>query len=228
MFTPNLIIGLAIMAFGVVLLLDRLGIAAAVDLLQYWPALLVLFGASVILQAFRPRDPAAPAQRSVVSPGFVLLIAILAVFFSQSVFRWDGTTTEASASGERVALFGIMGSTRGASASPAFERAQMGSVMGRSTLDLRQATIAPGQEAEVNVFVAMGRATILVPEGWEVDTSALPVMGAVEDQRWGRRATESTDPAATQSPAAAAPAIGPPPRLVLRGFVMMGKVEIES
>jgi hypothetical protein len=87
-----------------------------------------------------------------------------------------------------------------------------------------------------------------------VDTTALPIMGAVNDRRWPRREETTADPAVDaptpgDTPAVAAeqpveaPAGEPveapahveaatpssaPPRLVLRGFVMMGKVEIES
>lgn len=214
MFTPNLIIGLTLMALGIVLMLDRLGLASAVELAKYWPVLLVLFGASVAVQSMRRRDPSAPAPRPFISPGFVLFAVILAMVLSSGFRGWADSRTLGD---DHINLFGVMGSTRATSTSGTFAGAQMGSLMGRSTLDLRQATIAPGEEGVVNVFVAMGRATILVPEGWEVDTSALPVMGAVEDHRWGRN--DDNDPAAA--------AAGPPPRLVLRGVVMMGKVEIE-
>lgn len=217
MFTPNLVIGLAIMGLGSALLLDRLGVADASELLKYWPVLLVLFGASIAVQALRPRDPSVPPQRPVIAPGFVLFVVLIAMLMS-SGFRANWAESRETGD-ERINLFGVMGSARRTSTSTNFTGAQMGGVMGRSTLDLRQATIPAGEEAVVNVFVAMGRATVLVPEGWEVDTTALPVMGAVDDERWPGGRSES-DPAV--------PATGPPPRLVLRGFVLMGKVEIRS
>ena len=58
MFTPNLVVGLTVMAVGVVLLLDTLGIRDAASMMKFLPALIVLFGASIIAQAFRPADPA--------------------------------------------------------------------------------------------------------------------------------------------------------------------------
>ena len=46
---------------------------------------------------------------------------------------------------------------------PEFRGGQMTSVMGRSELDLRTATIAPGQDVTIEVFMLMGGATIRVP-----------------------------------------------------------------
>lgn len=218
MFTPNVIVGLTLMALGTVVLLDRLGFVVTPDLLQYWPVLLVLFGASVAAQALRKPDPSVPQQRPVVSPGLVLFVVILTLLFSQG-FRVGGNR-QTSTGEERMNLVGVMGHASGTSTATDFEGARLGGVMGRSTLDLRQATIPPGQEAIVDVFVVMGKATVLVPEGWAIDTSALPVMGEVEDKRWPRAETPEPDDAIE--------ATGVPPRLVLRGFVMMGKIEIES
>lgn len=214
MFTPNLVIGIAIMALGILLTLDRLGLMVF-DLFNYWPILLVLFGASVAVQALRRPDPNRPPQKPIVSPGFVILIIIIAVLASSGlrVHRLGASDTDG------VNVFGAMGSSRHTSLDADFDHARVGSLMGRSTLDLRKATIPPGETGVVEVFVMMGRATILVPEGWDVDTSALPVMGSVEDQRWPK--AEASEVEATGESA-------PRPKLVLNGFVMMGKIEIES
>ena len=113
---------------------------------------------------------------------------------------------------------------------------RLAAVMGRSSLDLRGVNLAPGEEIVVDVFVTMGRGTVRVPDHWVVDTSTLPVMGAVEEDRFKPLASDTTDETAAeqgeqpaQKNAAAPPAAkGPPPRLRLRGFVMMGKVEVTS
>jgi hypothetical protein len=124
--------------------------------------------------------------------------------------------------------------------------ARVAAIMGRSTLDLRQVNLAPGEEVIVDVFVAMGRATVRVPDHWVVDASALPVMGSVGEDRFTPLADEIAaeaeaddkdskgDASAGERPALAdvkpvqPPAAGPAPRLRLRGFVMMGKVEVTS
>jgi hypothetical protein len=55
--------------------------------------------------------------------------------------------------------------------------------MGGSKLDLRQAKIAPGTEAVVDVFTVMGGVELLVPRDWNVDVQLVPIMGGVNDDR---------------------------------------------
>jgi len=67
-----------------VLLLDTLGIRDAAQMIRYWPALIVLFGASIVAQAFRPADPAAPAgtRKGNGVPCFFLFLLGVAMFAS--------------------------------------------------------------------------------------------------------------------------------------------------
>jgi hypothetical protein len=50
------------------------------------------------------------------------------------------------------------------------------SSMGNATVDLREAILA-GPEVSIHVFVSMGNATIVVPEGVDVELSVIPLMG---------------------------------------------------
>jgi hypothetical protein len=235
-FTPNLVIGLTIMSVGAVLLLDTLGIRDIGQMIRYWPALIVLFGASIVAQAFKPVDPAAPvARRGGGVPCFFLFLLGVAMFASNG---FPGG--EARAAGRAVAsATGIMhtATTRGAAD---VRSGRVAAVMGKSSLDLRQVALAPGEVMTVDVFVTMGNATVRIPDDWIVDASALPVMGAVEEDRFPRPARGSAlegpkgnqvGPPVAEAPAAEgapAPTTGPSPRLRLRGFVMMGKVEVTS
>ncbi len=60
----------------------------------------------------------------------------------------------------------------------------------------------------MDVFVVMGGVQIRVPPDWVVSNQIVAVMGGVEDKSTGTRDTRN--------------------RLVLRGFVMMGGVEVKS
>lgn len=55
---PNPTIGLVLVGLGVVLALDRLGLLDAARLLEYWPIVLVVIGASMIVRAVRGSDSA--------------------------------------------------------------------------------------------------------------------------------------------------------------------------
>jgi len=93
--------------------------------------------------------------------------------------------------------------------SPAFERAELTAFLGGGTLDLRDAAPANGR-AVVDVFGIMGGFEILVPRTWAIDIEVVAFMGNCEDK--------TTPP----------PAASIPPRLTVRGFVMMGGVDIKN
>ena len=231
-FTPNLVIGLTIMAAGAVLLLDTLGIRPAESLIKYWPGLIVLFGASLVAQAFRPVDPAAPKRPDGGAPCFFLFVLAVGMF---AYFGFPAGSAEARAGGRATAT-GIMGNARTGPVAADVRSGRVAAVMGRSTLDLRQVQLAPGEEMVVDVFVTMGRATVRIPDHWVVDASALPVMGSVDEERFTPLPDMPPLPPTDQSAGDAPPAPPPPPpavkepqpRLKLRGFVLMGKVEVSS
>jgi len=89
-----------------------------------------------------------------------------------------------------------------------FRGGELTAFMGGGKLDLRGATLARGQ-AVVSVFALMGGFEIFVPETWHVMIEVTPFMGGVDI-----KAKTSADPSA--------------PRLVVRGFVMMGGVDIKN
>ena len=90
--------------------------------------------------------------------------------------------------GERVSLFALMSGDRRTSLGEHFRGGEMTSIMGGTQLDLRQATLAPGEEAVIDVFTLMGGAVVHAPKDWIVDVQATSVMGGIKDQRRGNRA----------------------------------------
>ncbi len=202
--TPNLVVGLTVMAVGIVLLLDTLGIRDAASMMKFWPALIVLFGASIIAQAFRPADPAVAKRGSGGVPCFFLFLLGVALFWS---FGFPGGG-EARVSGPRVNIAGVMSNARSQPSGSDFRSGRVAAVMGRASLDLRQVKLAPGEVVDVDVFVAMGNAIVRIPDDWIVDASALPVMGAVEQRRFPvarPAADQPVEAGGAAAPAAAAP-----------------------
>jgi len=214
---PNVVVGLAIALFGVALLLDRLGVARLADLLYYWPVLLIVFGASIIWQALRGSTGASGEQQPIVAPGLIFII----IFFSV-LFAVRGEWRNGEASDPSVTMFGIMSRDARVSDAVEFRGAEMTSVMGGTRLDLRQARIAPGEEAVIHVFGLMGKVEVIVPDDWVVDVSALQVMGGVDDNRLRQVRAEALPSAAPGAGFAKAP------RLDVRGFIMMGSLEIDD
>jgi hypothetical protein len=243
-FAPNVVVGLGLAMVGVAMLLDRAGVVAARDILNFWPVLLILFGAAVSWQALRGVEVNGKRPRPIIGPGMVLLLVIGSILGSEAWERRDRFERGAS-SEDSPSLFALMGQAHSVSHSANFQGGNMTSVMGGSRLDLREAKMAPGEEAALDVFGVMGEVEILVPEGWIVDVRATPVMGGVKDSRPFRRFVDDRDNAETRdegraSSSAEAPLKetatpveaptdgGPAPRLVVRGFIMMGALKIRS
>jgi hypothetical protein len=103
-----------------------------------------------------------------------------------------------------------------------FKHGELTAVMGESRLDLREAALAPGDEAVIDVVAIMGSTIVHVPADWDVSFDAVPVMGGVKDERRGRPGAVDRGEGSTGS------FTGPRPRLVLRGFVLMGGLVIRS
>ncbi len=145
---------------------------------------------------------------------FVIGIIILGVVIVTTLSGHRGFASDGGAHQQIVAM--LSSSTRVSEARP-FSGAEMTALMGSCSLDLTHAQMAAGQEAVVDIFAMMGSVTIRMPDGWTIDTRAIPVMGGIRDNRRPGRRVES-DTAA----------VGDPPRLVLRGFVMMGSIFVKS
>ncbi len=233
-FTPNLVVGLGIMLLGLVLMLDQLGLADARELLRLWPVLLILFGASIVREALHGDADSSTAgrrERPIVTPPLVILLVIAFLFISHAQRRSETASTTTTA--ETVDLFAVMGRDHRTSSAKSFRGGEMTSIMGRTHLDLRQSVMSPGEEAVVDVFALMGRVVLQVPRDWVVDVQAMPIMGGVKDERTrvARRSDQDGQPvpdALEQVEAERPIQTAPPPRVVLRGFVMMGGLTIRS
>ena len=211
------------------------GEAGWVSLAASWPLLVVAFGLVIAFNGGMRRRPAPPlpgepaAADGSFGPGrrfrhherrLSPLAAIgiwIAIVVAIQVSGIRTLTSQTATVNDRLQLISVMGRSEHTSTATAFRGAGVTNVMGRSELDLRAATMAPGAEATVEVFSMMGPVIVRVPPGWVVDTGGLPAaMGAVNDDRF---------PVSDKDAVAST---GPPPRLVLRGLVLMGRLVIAS
>lgn len=255
--TSNVVVGMGLILLGLVLVLERAGVVDGATLIRFWPLLLVLIGAGLVVQALWGGHTDGTSDRS-QGPGGAWVVLVLIALVSWHVQRrGDDTVTDTDAT--RVHVVGIMGRGLVTSHATGLRRADVTTLMGRSQLDLRQATPEPGADVVVDVFGLMGAAIVNVPPHWTIDVRTVPVLGRVRDAR-NEPSGAPDDPAAAEAEAAAeqvrrrvrgrqprdedrpgvlrgatilapleAPAEGDPaPRLVLRGFFMMGELTIRS
>lgn len=207
--------GLCVIAFGTLLLLHTTGFMALAQILRLWPIVLVVVGAAIVLQARRGED-----ARRRVSVGGLIWLLLLGTMFSYAFDR-RAKYPEGVRDG-RISSFNVMHGDRDAPFSGEFKGAHLTSVMGGANIDLRQATIAPGEPVVIDVFTVMGGCVIRVPSDWIVDVQTTSIMGGVKDDRQ-RGAARASD-GATDAPAP----MGAPPRVIVTGTAIMGGVSIKS
>jgi predicted membrane protein len=221
--TPRLVVGLGVTLLGVLLLGDRLELFDAGEIVLLWPAILVLVG---VVQLLRPQTSSSRSWGLVwvVAGGWLLFNNLGWMTFDFREAFWPLVLVLAGATLVWRALrgpqdrrphddttvhgFALMGGTALVSASPGFRGGDLNAIMGGCELDLRKAQVE-GDEAVVDVFTLWGGIDIRVPETWKVVGKVVPIMGAFEDK--------------TRQPQAAAG-----PRLVVRGLVLMGAVEVKN
>jgi len=222
--TPQLVFGLLLATIGVIFTLDNLDIVRARHFLQFWPLAFVLLGVAQIVQARTPAGTLGGAAWIFV--GLVMLgrrlgfwdmnvwdfwPLILVVIGGRIVWQaYGGDTGRGLAvdSGAIVSGIAVMGGCDRKVVSSEFRGAELTAFMGGGKLDLREAAMADGQ-AVVKVLAVMGGFELLVPDTWNVIIEATPFLGGIDV-----KARTSLNPTA--------------PRLIVRGFVMMGGLDIKN
>ena len=241
--TPQLVAGACLVTFGTLLTLDRLQLVEAANSLRFWPVVLIALGVWKWMEIRSVMGPILVIAGTLLllnNFGVVrvrlwelfwplLLVLVGARLIMQmpnraaeaprqpsyDQFQNGPIATPAHTSGT-VSLFTVLGGTRRASNDRPFRGGEITSILGGTQLDLRQATIEPGQEAVINVFTLMGGHELWVPSEWMVVSDVIPLLGGVDDKR-----LPPIDPTPRRPDAAQ-------PRLVLRGMVVMGGLTIKS
>jgi hypothetical protein len=206
---PSVILGLGIMAVGMVLVLGTLSVVQARELLRFWPAMLIVLGAAMVSQAIWGRGGRAAES----TPGagyawFAWLIIVVAVFSYVDQRRGP------SADGSRWINVHSILSRQQQTVTTSFQNGTMTSVMGRSLLDLRHAPLEPGEDAVVDVFALMGGLDVHVPPDWVLDVQIVSILGGVDDER---RLPEPRQQNAEDDQR---------PRLLIRGIILMGGMNV--
>jgi hypothetical protein len=221
--TPRLIIGLGILAVGLLWTCDNLNIIEADEILEWWPAFLVLAGLARLLDP----TPGKVGAGVLVAVGTVLLLdsidvaeidlgdlfpLFIAVIGGKLV--WDSmnrkrrTPASPEDPGSELHAFAMMSGVKRQSTTRAFQGGDANALMGGAEIDLRNAEIREGEQPVIDVFAMWGGIEIRVPEGWRVISHVLPLMGGFVDNTVNRS--------------------GAGPVVVVRGTVIMGAVEIKN
>ncbi len=218
--TPQSIVGVFIMFVGLLLTADNLGWIEAGNAWRLWPVFLIALGV-VMFQ----RSQEAPAK---IWAGFVIYAGVwltagrllgwpvrlsmlwpiaLVVIGLVIIRRARGADPDtAMVADQRISDFAFWSGVQRRVSSPVFRRGDLTVVMGGIELDLRPAGISG--DAVLDIFVIMGGVEIRVPPDWMVSNETVAIMGGATNKSTG-------------SPDAKH-------RLLLRGFVLMGGVEVKT
>lgn len=222
--SARVIMGLAMVALGVLWTLDNLGMLDAEPIVRWWPLLVIGFGVTKLLGLGTPRNPAAGTILSVVgfwllagglgfgwvdiSLLFPLLLLALGVHLLTRSFRTQAIAGSSDDPSATLSTFAFWSGIDRKAVSQDFRGGDATAVMGGVNVDLRQARPAPGG-AVLDLFVWWGGVEIRIPEQWKVVNEANVVMGGIEDK------SKAPSPDARDA-------------LILRGLVIMGGVEIKN
>jgi len=224
----RLIVGIALMVLGALWTLDNLDFMESEQIVRWWPVVPLAIGVMKLTGVGMEKQTAFGAfltivgglflmdQFDVLNVNFSIVWPLLFIFMGvQLTMRaMRGTNTAGPAPGpadadDYVRSFAVMGGVTRRNESQAFRGGELTAVMGGVELDLTDAR-ALGGRAVIDVFAIWGGIDIRVPDDWRVEVDAVPVMAAVESSA---RLASGVDAVGT---------------LVVRGFVMMGGVEIKN
>lgn len=220
--SPSLILGLFLVAVGVLVTLDNLDIVDTRVYWRFWPVVLVMIGLARWVSGGRTAGLIWIAIGSWLLLGKLGLVSvqfwhlwpglipvIIGVTFIRKALRPNRPRVDESQTSDAVVrMLALMSGSKRTNASPIFRGGELIAVMGGLELDLRHAT-PEGGEAVIDAFAFMGGIEIKVGPDWTVVLSGLPVMGGFEDK---------TEPPAT--PAGK--------RLVIHGVALMGGIVVSN
>jgi predicted membrane protein len=204
--TPRLILGLALIFFGVLFTLDNFGILDASEIWQFWPLVLVAMGLARLWTRTLWRDPAGIVFL-VLGVAFTLrnfgllrfhlsyLFPLILVFFGAKIVlghlprsrarfslpgRTEAPVAAADAAG-RLNDWAVFGGVNRRFAGSVFSGGEVSATFGGFSLDLRGATMT-GDEARIDVFAFCGGGDIKIPEDWNVSVNVVPLFGGTDDK----------------------------------------------
>jgi hypothetical protein len=206
-------------AIGLLLTFDQAGILNLDGFGRFWPLLLIGIG------IVKVRQPLEDGQRAVgtallLAGGFIQLLSVLswARAWPLMLVGWGGLLlwqaverprppAPAPSTAPFVSELVFLGGCKRTLRIPDFRGGYITAVMGGVELDLRKCTMA-ASPATLDVVAFWGGIDLKVPADWSVEGRVVPFMGGF---------VQKTPPPAESAQA---------PRLVVRGYAVMGGVAV--
>ncbi|WP_052712786.1 MULTISPECIES: LiaF domain-containing protein [Methanosarcina] len=218
--------GTIVLILGVLLLLRTTGIYDTIQLLEYIPSLFILLGFYALWKS---------KFSSLSGPIFLIVVFTTLQLFILDIISWEALTdwwplliivmgigilTERKGrlsvfrkSNETIDLFAVFGGVSSASNSKGFRGGDITTIFGGVDLDLRDSSIEK-PPAKINVVALFGGVDLKVPEKWQIETEAIPILGGIEDERPRSSIRRESD--------------SEKPDIIITGFIAFGGLSIKD
>jgi predicted membrane protein len=229
----KVIVGILIIAAGLLLLLGTLGYDMAFDLWDFWPLILIAVGVKIMVSHYDSKE--------ILWGFFVFTIGILfqlrnldfinfhfrdiwpliLIYIGiqilitgkrhgshehrHKVFGKDMKDEEVE--GDRINVSAILGGGEYHYSSRKLKGGKISAIMGGCEIDLRDSDFE-GDEMVINTFALMGGIDMRIPQNWNVVLDGTPILGGMSDK------TKTLN--------------GSKKKLIITGEAIMGGVEIKN
>ena len=234
--TSQVLMGVLVIAVGLLFLLDNLDIIDVHDALAFWPLVFIFAGVAKLLDT-SSRDGYLVGLAGIAVGVTMILHRLGIIYFSwraawpliligvglMVVYRAmtgqrtahsgmvvadgkDKLQDTSEAGSQTVDVTAVLGGFERRVRTQDFRGGEVTAVMGGCALDLRDASMTG--EAIIHVFAFWGGVTLKVPPDWTVVLEGTPILGGFEEKT-----------------------IAPPDngkRLIVRGYAIMGGVEVRN
>lgn len=233
--TASIVIAILVIAAGVLLFLDNLGLFHIYNIWRLWPVALIAVG---FAKLFESRGAGGLAWAGLVmAAGVILLLDNLGIWHVSWGMIWPLAlvgvgismllhglerknlpeksppwasigTSSADTLREWATFSGIKRRLH----TQDFQGGEMIAVFGGIEVDLREANMPPGKEVVVDANATFGGIELRVPYSWQVVMRGMGIFGGYEDKTVPPRPTEGVTA----------------PRLLITGYAVFGGVSVEN
>ena len=231
----KIIVGILIIAAGVILLLGTLGYNLDIDLWDFWPLILIAVGIKIMVSHHDSKEilwgiflltigvllqlnklDYIDISFHDIWPLILIYIGIQIIIsggkhrsrMSHNRTHKRGLMNEnEDVRGDMINISAILGGGEYHYSNKKLKGGKISAIMGGCEIDLRDSDFE-GEELIINIFALMGGIEIRIPQSWDVVLEGTPILGGMSDQ------TKTLN--------------GSKKKLIITGEAIMGGVEIKN
>ena len=222
-FDIKALVGMLIIVFAVVILLQNLDLIPYINMWVFWPVFLILIGLSQIMRPSESRQTLSGSIFIIVGGlfllnnmdiiyfrfrdlwPFILLLVGFAILRQAMIGSKSGESEN-----DFINLTFILGGGDHKFNSKSLRGGKVSAIMGGGKIDLTDADMVE-DEIFFDIFAFWGGVELIVPQNWRVNMKGIPIMGGVENKTGPNPNGESTVK-----------------RLTVRGTAIMGGMEVKN